>query len=104
MESLSTTLAVVFGDDALFTPQGGTAIPVVAVCAYHNDPVGLGPFEIDVRSPGHEARVRQALTGGTRPASGDGFQVLTGPHIGTYALKDVAEDLERHEWILDLGG
>jgi hypothetical protein len=101
--ALSATVASVFGDSALFTAQGGTAISVIAVCAYHNDAVGLGPFEIDVRSPGHEARIGQA-TLGTRPAKGDTLQILAGPHLGTYALKDVAEDLERSEWICDLGG
>jgi hypothetical protein len=101
--ALVPVLATIYGDDCLYTPAGGAALAVRAVCAFHNDAVSLGPFDMDVRAPGHEARVGQALVP-TKPAIGDGFQVLTGRHVGTYTIKDIAEDLERAEWLVDLGG
>ena len=78
-------------------------MPVRAVLAFHNDAVGLGPFDMDVRAPGHEARIGQALLP-TKPAVGDTLEVTTGRHVGTYSVKDVAEDLERADWLVDLGG
>jgi len=96
------TIAVAYADDAVLTPAA-SAVPVDIriVVGLRNPVIELGGFQTDLRAPGLHGRVaRTDLT--TAPVRGDTIQIITGPHAGTYTVRDVTDDLERSDWTLDL--
>ncbi len=97
----STTIAAVYADDAVFTPQVGVPSDIRIVMAFHNERLDFSGFETQARAPGHEGKIPRTLLA-TKPVRGDGLEVLTGVHVGSYVVRDSWEDLERSEWIVDL--
>jgi hypothetical protein len=92
------TLVQVYGEPATLN-----GVPVSIVFGRQDPIIDFPGFVTQVRSPGLRGEVRQAEYA-PRPAKGDAVSCLDGIYAGTYAVADVAEDVERTQWVLDLTG
>jgi hypothetical protein len=91
------TLLVVFADDGTFTAPPADPVVCRIIKSRQDDVVSFGGLTTDVRAPGWRMDVPQADVP-TRPRVGVDTVTLDGT---TYAIRDVAEDVEQQIWVLD---
>jgi len=86
-----------FGVDGFFTAPPAAPVAVRIIFARRDEAVELG-FPVEVRAPGWEAHIPKA-TVPERPRADIDLLDAGGT---TYRIRDVAEDVERTDWRLDV--